>query len=83
MTTMRLRSELSRLGCAVRGCGPHGYIFMPTQSGGINLEGSKVHFWDCGVNARVASADVERRLCRLPDGAGFRRTWTALLEMIR
>ena len=81
MSRDQLRAELDRLGCPVRGCGGHGYIFMPERSGGINVEGNTAHFWGCGVNAKVDGTSVLERLRGLPSGAGFARTWHALMDI--
>ena len=74
MDREQLENELRRLGCRTRECRKHGYIFMPQHSGGINIEGHEIHFWDCGVNAKVDGDIAWQSLTALPDEAGFQRT---------
>jgi hypothetical protein len=76
-----LENELRRLGCKTRACGKHGYIFMPQHSGGINIEGHDLHFWDCDVNAKVDTDAALQSLNALPDGAGFQRTLKTLTDI--
>ncbi len=78
MNLEKLGNELYRLGLAVRACGVHGYIFTPHCSGGINLEGGTLHFWDCGINLRVDPELAMRQLSELPDGAGYAKTISTL-----
>ena len=73
MDREQLENELRRLGCSTRECGKYGYIFMPKQSGGINIEGQKIHFWDCNVNAKVDTDAAHKSLAALPGGVGFQR----------
>ena len=81
MDREQLENELRRLGCSTRECGKHGYIFMPQHSGGINIEGHEIHFWDCGVNAKVGTNAAYKSLASLPDGVGFQRTLETLVAI--
>ena len=80
MNIEQLGSELKRLGCNVRNCGGHGFIFMPKHSGGIKLDGGNIHFWDCGINVELEAHVAFERLNALPDGSGYQQIWSSLQE---
>jgi hypothetical protein len=83
MTQEELNAELHRLGCGHRWCGPHGFIFQPENTGGVNIEGMNLHFWGCCANISVDIATAIRVLRSLPDGIGHKKMCNAFRELER
>ncbi|MCH7909840.1 MAG: hypothetical protein IIB38_09520 [Candidatus Hydrogenedentes bacterium] len=81
MEMKELRSELHRLGCNVRSCGIHGFVFEPQRSGGLNMENGKLHFWDYCVNAHFDVAVAMETLAELDDGIGYEGVVDALMKL--
>jgi len=79
MDTLRL--ELNRLGCGVRFCGMHGYIFAPQNSGGLNIENGSLHFWDLGVNVYLSLDSAQEKLTSLPNNVGHEKICRTLLDV--
>lgn len=73
--------ELSRLECEVRWRGRFGFIFVPRESGGLNIEYGQLHFWDCCVNADFDLDVAAEALRQLPDGAGYAGVLDALTKL--
>lgn len=80
MTREELHSELHRLNCGHKWCGPHGFIFHPESKGGLNIEDMRLHFWGCCANTHLDIAKAFEILRALPDGAGHKRTCDSLRE---
>lgn len=80
MTREELHSELHRLDCGHKWCGPHGFIFHPENKGGLNIEDMRLHFWGCCANTHLDIAKAFEILRALPDGAGHKRTCDSLRE---
>jgi len=81
VTRDELNAELHRLECGHRWCGPHGFIFHPENTGGLNIEGDYLHFWGCCANVRVEAATALEILRSLPDGVGHKKMCDAFREL--
>jgi hypothetical protein len=77
----QLGGELVRLGCGARRCGRYGFIFEPQHSGGVNIEGGHLHFWDGHANSGIELDTARRVLASLPDNAGYAKLCGVLEDL--
>jgi hypothetical protein len=73
MNMQLLREELVRLGCDVRWCGCHGFIFVPEKSGGLKIEDGLLHYWNGDSHITLEPSVVHEKLSALPDAAGYKQ----------
>ncbi|MFA6245236.1 MAG: hypothetical protein WC655_30115 [Candidatus Hydrogenedentales bacterium] len=81
MTREELDAELHRLDCGHRWCGPLGFIFYPENKGGLNIEGTCLHFWGCCANVHVDGDTALKILRSMPDGIGHKKMCDAFREL--
>lgn len=80
MNREELHSELHRLECGHKWCGPHGFVFYPERTGGLNIVGTRLHVWGCCANLHIEIAKAFEILQSLPDGAGHKGLCDAFRE---
>ncbi len=81
MTCDELDAELHRLNCGHKWCGPLGFIFYPENTGGLNIEDTRLHFWGCCANMYIDDITALDFLRSLPDGIGHKKMCDAFREL--